>query len=226
MPKKQGRRLAVKFYDVGPIKDENNNAVTSLARLGIPQERVRSIMLSPREQRLGRNYESYRAFLTGASPDEALPSTGKSIQNEQGETVLVCWQIVILWKENQCLQALWSAERNDFLVSWAIFPLRLLSRELIKHLNGAADVLFWVEEMLGTRTRGDEYSPQVARTVCLKAAERMAKNRIKPNKSVMAKYTQSDRKTVDKWYKRDPTLEQDTFAAYENAVDQMGKKGE
>jgi hypothetical protein len=80
-------------------------------------------------------------------------------------------------------------------------------------------LLLQSSERMHKQTRSDEYSEETARIVCLKAARRMAKDKIMPNKSTVAKYTGAARKTVVKWYKRDATLEKDIMETYQTALD-------
>jgi hypothetical protein len=81
------------------------------------------------------------------------------------------------------------------------------------------DLLVQTPDRVPKQTRSDEYSKETARIVCLKVVRRMAKDKIMPNKSTVAKYTGADRKTISKWYKRDTTLEQDIMEAYQTALD-------
>lgn len=133
-----------KVDDIGPASPDNP-IVTVLERNGVLISETRSLRFKVADQDLESKYKGYIVFLTGARPNEDWPRTKKSFTDARGEIVIECWQIVIHWREKTCLEARWSVERRDFQVVLARFQLANLSPQVVEHLNGALELLLWLQ---------------------------------------------------------------------------------
>jgi hypothetical protein len=134
--------------DLGPAL-QDNPIVKLLARYDVPISETRTLRFMAVDQDLDSKYKDYRVFLTGVRPNENLPRTGQSFENEQGDTVIDCWQIVIYWGEHRpCLEARWSVKQGDYNVAPAQCRLANLNQQVVKHLANALELLLWVRVRL------------------------------------------------------------------------------
>ena len=126
-----------------------NPIVNVLAHYGVPLSETRTLRFKAKDQDLALQYKDYLVFLTGVRPDENLPKTEKSFTNEQGETVIEIWQIVIYWGDDRpCLEARWNVDQGDFNVKPAGCWLANLNPQVVKHLADALKLLLWVQERI------------------------------------------------------------------------------
>jgi hypothetical protein len=139
----------------------NSLVVPLLAQYGVPRARIVGYMYKGDEfQDLDADkYRDYSVAFFGVSPDEGLPT--RFIFGREDEKTLDVWHIVIYWRDvyDACIQASWSEEHRDFIVTMQLGRLDTLNPKAAKCLADGFALLLWAQERM-TPPRGGDRRPQ------------------------------------------------------------------